>query len=388
MSSNAENEAIDEPGVNDVMLGRGAGTNRHPGNKTFRNICKEFQEKYIKAINNYEKYLITMEIMERIQNLDPPGRFIDKDSKKGKSYYDVGEVRARKKISQALRENAPEIKKKKDDKESPEKIESKPTQKEKDLVEEKMKHLRVNLAEVVEIKDEVKEQPKVQPKVIITQPKVINVESNAFNAQQSVDLDNIAAFKVSNTQHSVDLDNIAATRKNISVNDLSMDIKKSLNLSEIFEDDGSAKPDDMSMFTSVGTFALDDHKDMNYSLNMSNFEHYVKKKTLDNSIALETAAAKAAAKPSMDLSTSMLDIENSVGTFVIDETKVSTTNHQKIIEAKNLQLEKSIALDTNLGASAVDMFEVGNSIGTFALEDVSGHMSLSQSATTIDSKLD
>ena len=358
------------------------GTNRHPGNITFRNICKEFQENYVKAINNYEKYLITTEIMERIQGLDPPGRFIDKDSKKGKSYYDVGEVRARKKISQALRENAPEIKKKQDDG-SPEKISSKPTQKEKNLVGEKMKHLNLNvgLAEVVEIKDELKDELKVKDK-----PKVIVVENNAFNAQQSVDLDSIAALsKINNAQHSVDLDNIAATRKNISVHDLSMDIKKSLNLSHIiFEDNGSTKHGDMSMQTSLGTFALDDHKgDMNYSLNMSNFEQYVKKKTLDNSIALETAAAK----PSMDLSTSMLDIENPVGTFMIDETKPSTKN-QKLIDAKIQQLEKSIVLDNlekkNLGSSAVDMFEVDNSIGTFALEDVNGHMSLSRSTNTID----
>merc|ERR1712232_171574 len=98
------------PDHTDVLLGRGAGVNKHPGNKYFRDIVKQYQDDYLVAKNNYEKYLTSMEILKSIRNLNPPGRFVLQDSS-SRLWNDVGDDRARRKISQALRENATELRK-------------------------------------------------------------------------------------------------------------------------------------------------------------------------------------------------------------------------------------------------------------------------------------
>ena len=48
-------ENIIKPTSNNVMLGRGAGTNNYLGNKHFRNVVKEQQDSYLAAKNNFEK---------------------------------------------------------------------------------------------------------------------------------------------------------------------------------------------------------------------------------------------------------------------------------------------------------------------------------------------
>ena len=98
------------PSQNDVLLGRGASTNNHHGNKYFRNVVKQHQDGYLVAKNNFEKYITTMEILKNIRSLNPPGRFILKDAT-SKLWNDVGDDKSRRKISQALRENATELKK-------------------------------------------------------------------------------------------------------------------------------------------------------------------------------------------------------------------------------------------------------------------------------------
>merc|ERR1712232_190373 len=103
-------EDITSPDHTDVLLGRGAGVNKHPGNKYFRDIVKQYQDDYLVAKNNYEKYLTSMEILKSIRNLNPPGRFVLQDSS-SRLWNDVGDDRARRKISQALRENATELRK-------------------------------------------------------------------------------------------------------------------------------------------------------------------------------------------------------------------------------------------------------------------------------------
>ena len=56
-----------------------------------------------------EKRLIADEVLVAIENLNPPGRFLAKDSRKG-LWYPVGYEKARNKASQALRENALQLK--------------------------------------------------------------------------------------------------------------------------------------------------------------------------------------------------------------------------------------------------------------------------------------
>ena len=70
---------IIKPESNDVLLGRGAGTNNHRGNIYFRNVVKEHQRDYLAAKNNFEKYSTTMDILTNIRSLSPPGRFIFED---------------------------------------------------------------------------------------------------------------------------------------------------------------------------------------------------------------------------------------------------------------------------------------------------------------------
>lgn len=92
------------PGQNDVLLGRGTPINNHEGNINYRNIVRYYKDGYLAARSNYEKYLITMEVRQRIKNLYPPGRFIRKDSNTN-TWIEVDDKETKNKISQALREN-------------------------------------------------------------------------------------------------------------------------------------------------------------------------------------------------------------------------------------------------------------------------------------------
>merc|ERR1712232_205022 len=98
------------PTLNDVLLGRGAGINGHQGNVNFRAMVKAHQNEYLAAITNIQKYLIVMDILQAVRSLSPPGRFITQETSTG-LWYDVGDEKARRKIGQALRENASSIRK-------------------------------------------------------------------------------------------------------------------------------------------------------------------------------------------------------------------------------------------------------------------------------------
>eukprot|EP00980_Cylindrotheca_fusiformis_P031600 scaffold26659_cov215-Cylindrotheca_fusiformis.AAC.1 len=55
--------------------------------------------------------LLSRSIVNAVRSQNPPGRFLQKDSKSNK-WFDVGDQRAQEKTSQALREGAPDIRKK------------------------------------------------------------------------------------------------------------------------------------------------------------------------------------------------------------------------------------------------------------------------------------
>lgn len=117
---------------NDVLLGRGGFTNNHTGNRRFRRLVQQYQLQYFHASKN-EKPAIASMIVHAIRSANPPGRFLKKSSKmdevvaataadnadddsvssggrRRSSWKDVGDLRAREKVSQALREKAPELK--------------------------------------------------------------------------------------------------------------------------------------------------------------------------------------------------------------------------------------------------------------------------------------
>ena len=116
-SSNSENkdlptippgdEGITTFGENDVLSGRGGGTNVHPGNRNFRELINKNRRAYLKARKN-DKPAISRAIVRSIREAN--GRFLKKDEKSG-MWLEIGDDAAREKTSQALRQRAPEMRK-------------------------------------------------------------------------------------------------------------------------------------------------------------------------------------------------------------------------------------------------------------------------------------
>lgn len=100
---------IKEPHENDVMYGRGGGTNHHPGNKRYRKMVEDRKLEYVNS-KRLDKPLVALEIIRVWRAQLPPGRFLKLDEKTG-LWNDVGDKKAREKTSQALREKAPMIRK-------------------------------------------------------------------------------------------------------------------------------------------------------------------------------------------------------------------------------------------------------------------------------------
>lgn len=83
---------------NDVLLGRGGGTNRHAGNIFFRDLVSQKQPAYIQA-RKKEKTVISKSIVATIRKRN--GRFMKQENGQ---WVEVGDLKAAEKASQALRE--------------------------------------------------------------------------------------------------------------------------------------------------------------------------------------------------------------------------------------------------------------------------------------------
>ena len=122
---------ITHPGPNDILLGRGGGTNSHTGNVKFRKLVAAHKLRYL-AATKADKPSVARDVVKEWRSMDPPGRFLAKvdgssaedddttnydnsgggidDSDRGSGnnniavWYDVGEKKAREKASQCLRE--------------------------------------------------------------------------------------------------------------------------------------------------------------------------------------------------------------------------------------------------------------------------------------------
>ncbi|KAG7337327.1 hypothetical protein IV203_014101 [Nitzschia inconspicua] len=84
----------------DVLLGRGGKTNRHAGNKVYRRRILEDQPVY-KTLCTSEKTKLSDKVVNWIQK-DCNGRFLEEDEH---GWFIVTDCTARKKVSQALRED-------------------------------------------------------------------------------------------------------------------------------------------------------------------------------------------------------------------------------------------------------------------------------------------
>lgn len=98
---------IKDPHANDVLYGRGGGTNHHPGNKRYRQMVEDRKVEYV-ACKRLDKPLVALGIIREWRGQKPPGRFLKMDDNTG-LWNDVGDKKAREKTSQALREKAPQI---------------------------------------------------------------------------------------------------------------------------------------------------------------------------------------------------------------------------------------------------------------------------------------
>jgi len=103
----ASTEGIKFYSRNDVLCGRGGGTNVHPGNRRFRDLINANRRAYLKARKN-DKPAISRSIVRTIREMN--GRFLKKDEKLG-LWFEIGDDGAREKTSQALRQRAPEMRK-------------------------------------------------------------------------------------------------------------------------------------------------------------------------------------------------------------------------------------------------------------------------------------
>eukprot|EP00934_Nitzschia_sp_Nitz4_P005182 Nitzschia sp. Nitz4//scaffold161_size51353//152//1045//NITZ4_006937-RA/size51353-processed-gene-0.15-mRNA-1//1//CDS//3329537876//5172//frame0 len=91
---------IEEPTPTDILSGRGRNVDNHPGNKAFQELIKTKRSRYAACSFNIEKKTICISIVKKIR--DKKGRFLKLAS--NGTYYDIGDQKAIKKTSQALRE--------------------------------------------------------------------------------------------------------------------------------------------------------------------------------------------------------------------------------------------------------------------------------------------
>jgi hypothetical protein len=101
---NLEILTVKEPSREDVLFGRGGGTNFHQGNMHYRAKIKSKQRDYINARQRAIKTIIISDIIEQVHTAG--GRFLKQDDK-DKLWYEVDEKEVKKKTSQTLREGAP-----------------------------------------------------------------------------------------------------------------------------------------------------------------------------------------------------------------------------------------------------------------------------------------
>jgi hypothetical protein len=117
-TSNTDWNQITMPGLHDVLLGRGGGTNNHDGNVLFRKLVNEHKMRYL-ACSKVDKPKVAREVVQLWRKMSPPGRFLNRkdESKRGPGsvkdaenvWFEVGDKKAREKASQCLRERTAEV---------------------------------------------------------------------------------------------------------------------------------------------------------------------------------------------------------------------------------------------------------------------------------------
>ena len=95
-------DAKSKLGTNDVVMGRGGLSNNHVGNQTFLKLTKTLKPEYAR-LPKEEKTDVSRRLLKIVQ--DRGGKFLAKDAASG-LFYEVDDKIARRKCSQALREES------------------------------------------------------------------------------------------------------------------------------------------------------------------------------------------------------------------------------------------------------------------------------------------
>lgn len=95
-----ENKQYLTPTDKDVLMGRGGKSNHHPGNMQYRTEIDNLQVEYKKTEDKDEKTKISEKLVSRVQSYG--GNFVEKDDN---GWYVIDDIVARRKVSQALRED-------------------------------------------------------------------------------------------------------------------------------------------------------------------------------------------------------------------------------------------------------------------------------------------
>ena len=107
-ASVSSTKVIPEPHAHDILSGRGATINQHPGNEYYRQLIKSQKLNYIQSSPSAKKNIIRGIVLAVTKLQSPPGRFLKRNGDNG-VYEDIGIEEAKKKTGQALREDAPKI---------------------------------------------------------------------------------------------------------------------------------------------------------------------------------------------------------------------------------------------------------------------------------------
>ena len=86
----------------DILMGRGGKSNNHPGNKRYREEVQNFRQSYNTLSDKDDKTNMSRLVVETIKSTG--ARFLELD-RTNSSWYVVSDIKVRRKVSQALRED-------------------------------------------------------------------------------------------------------------------------------------------------------------------------------------------------------------------------------------------------------------------------------------------
>jgi len=104
-----QTRGIITPHPNDVISGRGAGANQHPGNVYYRHLIQSQKLNYLSSNPTTKKNMI-QGIVDAVKAQSPSGRFLKSDPTT-ELWHCITLEQARRKTGQSFREDAPKLKK-------------------------------------------------------------------------------------------------------------------------------------------------------------------------------------------------------------------------------------------------------------------------------------